>query len=132
MTTRPWVKLFPQMFTRSLMGAGAVKQIVFTYAIAHQDWQCFVELNPALMSALIGASEKDVEDAISFHCGPDPRSHSQEAEGARLIHEGGFLYRVVNGATYQAIASENDRRAYMRQKKRESRERLKKKKNKED
>ena len=117
-------KHFAKMYTGSMMGAGAHVFAVWGYAIANSSRNHVVDLNPRHLAALIGFTEAEAEAAIAFLCSPDPKSQSPLHEGRRLLHEGGFMYTLVNGAHYQAIRNEADRREYLRIKKRESRERI--------
>jgi hypothetical protein len=117
-------KAFAKMYTGSMMGAGAHVFVVWGYAIANAGRNHTVDLNPVHLAALIGFTEAEATRAIEFLCAPDPRSQSTAENGARLKHEGGFMYTLVNGAHYRAIRDEADRREYLRVKKQESRARL--------
>ena len=117
-------KFFASAFTGSLFGAGPHVFSVWAYAIAHtRDGE--VELNPAVLAAAIGMPVEEVHRAVDYLTSADPRSRSPEEDGRRLVHEGAYLYRVVNAANYRAIRCEDDRRAYNREKQRESRARRK-------
>lgn len=120
-------KHFESMYTGSMFGVGPTVFAVWGYVISHTKKDGCVELNPHLLGAMIGCPPKEIEDAITFLCGPDERSRSKDEGGRRMIREGEFDYRVVNFISYRNILNEDERRAYNRQKKRESRERLKSK-----
>ena len=88
-------KLFSSLFSKSLYGRGAVKQLVMCYVICNQKpdreigWQ--VELNPKLLADTFGdVSETKVREAIGFLCGPDDDSTNEEERGAKLIKLGGL------------------------------------------
>jgi len=84
-----------------------------------------LEINPALLAAMIGEPVERIQAAIDFLLSPDPNSRSSEEEGRRIVHEGAFSYRVVNHERYRAARSEEARRAQNRDAKRRQRERSK-------
>ena len=112
-------KLFASMFTGSMMGAGPTKFAVMSYVIGNavpdKTVGMQVEINPRLVAAMIGTTEKDVQEAIDFLTAPDPKSRSKEDGGARLVQIGQFDYRVVNGLKYQAIRNREERRKQVRE-----------------
>lgn len=118
-------KFFSCAFTGSMMGAGANVFAVWGYVVANTIDE-FVELNPRLLAAIIGATVEDMQSAIAVLCSPDPESRSDSEEGRRLVQSGRgpFSYRVVNHGLYNGIGNEQERRDYLRGKKREERERL--------
>lgn len=97
-----------------MFGMGAIPFAVMGYVIAKQvpdrKVGSQVTLNAALLAAILGESEKDVEKAIDKLCAPDPKSKSPAEGGRRLIKIGQFDYRVVNGAKYRAIRDDDMRR----------------------
>ena len=121
-------KLFESTFTGSMFGAGADIFAVWSYVIAHTSGGT-VELNPAMVGAVIGMKPAAVSEVIKYLCAPDPRSRSQEEDGRRIIHEGGFQYRVVNHFKYRAIKNSEERKEYNREAKRRERSRVKPKVN---
>lgn len=116
-------KFFASTFTGSMMGAGPAVFAVWSYVIANTEVDGFVELNPKLLAAIIGAPIEEMQAAIDKLCAPDPNSRNPEEEGRRLVKEGTFRYRVVSHAIYRALRNEEERRAYNREKQRESRKR---------
>jgi len=94
---------------------------VWTYAISNVGRTGHVELNPRLLSTLIGESEATIRDAISYLCNPDPQSRSKEKEGRRLLKTGEFEYFMVNYKQYDSLRSEDERREYKREWDREHR-----------
>lgn len=121
-------KHFQSMYTGSMYGAGATVFAVWGYCISHANGDDHsVELNSHMLSNMIGASVEDIEKAIAFLCSEDTRSRTVEHSGKRLIHEGGFQYLVVNHGKYRNIRSDEERRAYNRDKKRAERARNKEK-----
>jgi hypothetical protein len=112
-------KLFESLYSGSMVGAGAVRFAVWGFVIATQkpsrQYGSVVELNPRLLSAILGEAEKDVAEAIDFLCQPDPFSRSKEQDGRRLVRLGQFLFQVVNGAKYRAIRDEETRRTQNRE-----------------
>jgi hypothetical protein len=113
-------KLFASCFTGSMFGSGADVFAVWAYVIANcQD--STIELNPALLGAIIGADRAAIASAISYLCNPDPDSRNPAEDGRRLVHEGAFQYRVVSHAIYRRIQKEEDRREHNRLRKERSR-----------
>lgn len=116
-------KFFAQTFTGSMRGAGPTVFAVWGYIISNQLFNGSIELNPQDVADRIGCTVEDVEGAIAFLMAPDPKSRTKTSQGRRLLHDGGFLYTLVNGAVYRNIKDERERREYFRVKKQESRER---------
>ncbi len=113
-------KFFASTFTGSLYGAGPDIFAVWAYVIAHAI-ESRVELNPAVLGHALGTDPERVKAAITFLCSPDTNSRNKNEDGRRLIPEGSFQYLVVNHEIYRTIRNEDDRRAYNRDKQRESR-----------
>lgn len=107
-------KLFSSLYTGSMIGAGAVPFALMPYIISTANPDRvhggYVELNPVLLSAIFGVSEKEIEAGIEFLCSPDPRSRTPDEDGRRLVKISPFAYRVVNYVKYKAIRDEEDRR----------------------
>jgi hypothetical protein len=107
-------KHFSSMYSGSMVGSGALVFAVWGYVIANQkpdrEVGAQVELNPRLLSAILGETVEDVVRAVEFLCAPDPESRSKEEGGRRLIRLGQFDYRVVNGKKYLAMRDEEARR----------------------
>ncbi len=120
-------RAFESTFTGSMVGSGAKVFSVWFYVCSHMRSKDFtVELNPVVLAALIGESVESIREAIDFLCSPDPNSRSIEEEGRRLVKEGSFLYRVVNGKKYKEMRDEDERREYMKFYMRDVREKEKK------
>lgn len=107
-------KIFASLYTGSMIGAGPVVFALMPYIIANavpdKRIGAQVELNPVLLSAIIGTSPKEIEKAIEFLCQPDPKSRSPDEGGRRLIRLGTYDYRVVNYLKYRRIRDEEERR----------------------
>jgi uncharacterized phage protein (TIGR02220 family) len=111
-------KHFESMYTGSMVGSGAVVFAVWGYVISHQKPPSFiVELNSKLLAFILGEEEDNVKKAIEHLCSPDTKSRSREFEGRKLLQEGEYSYRVVNGAHYHNIRNNEERRAYWRDQK---------------
>lgn len=125
-------KHFASMYTGSMVGAGPVVFAVWGYVVANQsprdirdlESDIVVELNAQLLSFILGAKEEEVEKAINFLCSPDPRSRTLDEGGRRLVREGQFLYRVVNGRSYRWKRNHERERERLAQKQKRYRERL--------
>lgn len=103
------------MFTGSMVGQGAIKFSVMTYAIANAQpdkkaREMVVELNPKLLGLILGEKEADVQSAIEFLCQPDEKSRTEAKGGRRLIQRGEYDYLLVNGIKYRNIRNQEQRR----------------------
>lgn len=102
------------MYQGSMVGSGSHVFALMGYIIANmkpdKEVGAQVRLNVTLLSAIIGESEARIQEAVDFLCAPDSMSTSPAEDGRRLIKIGTFDYRVVNGAKYQAIRNEEERR----------------------
>ena len=107
-------KFFASAFTGSMMGAGADVFAVWAYAIANADVRGFVELNPKLLGAVIGAKPEAMATAIRKLTDPDPESRTEQEEGRRMVKEGSFIYRIVNYQAYRAMRDQDERREQQR------------------
>lgn len=118
-------RIFEQLYTGSMIGAGCPVFAVWGYVIANmrEDTEvgAQVELNPQLLGYILGAKEAEVQKAIDYLCAPDPRSRTKELEGRRLVQQGQFAYQVVNGAKYLAIRNAEQKRASDRLRKQKER-----------
>ena len=78
-TKGAWGKLYESTFTGSLYGIGPVVIAVWCYAVAHlRPPTGLVELNPKMLSGILGAPVEAVEQAIETLCAPDASSRTQE------------------------------------------------------
>lgn len=94
----------PEMFARSLVGAGSPVFAVLAYVIAHMEssprYGATVELNPKLLAFVIGDAQDVIEVAIRFMCQPglaDTESH----RGRLLVKVGEWEYMVVCPEQYR-------------------------------
>jgi hypothetical protein len=117
-------KHFASMYEGSMMGAGPTVFAVWGYVIS-KAVNGEVELNPRLITVLIGSTEEDVESAIDYLCSEDPRSRNKDENGRRLVKTGEYSYSVTSHALYRGIRHEDDRRDYNRRKQAEYREKKK-------
>ena len=107
-------KIFSNLFTGSMYGAGAPAFSLMSYVIANMrpdktvGFQ--VELNVKDLANRIGEPQETIQKAIDFLCSPDPLTTTQGKEGRRLIQVGTFAYQVVNGVHYATIRNEEERR----------------------
>lgn len=101
-----------------MVGSGPVMFAVWGYVIAKmqpdKEVGAQVDLNPKLLAFTLGTEESEVESVITKLCSPDPNSRSKDEDGRRLVQVGTFSYRVVNGARYAEMRSEEARREYNR------------------
>ena len=113
-------KFFSSAFTGSMIASGSDVFAVWGYIVAN-TFKSTIELNPRLLSAVIGESSERMQVALDFLCSADPQSRTPDQDGRRLIHEGGFQYHVVNHEKYRAIQNEEERREYNRKAKQKER-----------
>ena len=115
-------KSFSRMYQGSMVGAGSHIYAVWGYCISCADPEDHtVDLNPVLLSAIIGDTVERMEEAVSYLCSPDPNSHCQEENGARLVHQTGFSYFLVTHEAYRDMKNNEELRAYHRENKRKQR-----------
>jgi len=114
--------LYASTFTGSMIGTSPVVFAVWAYVVAN-GYGGEIDLHPKLLAAIFGTTEADVVAAIRLHCAPDPDSRSDADEGRRLRHIGGVRYEIINHELYKNARALEEKRAYNRAKKRESRER---------
>lgn len=117
-------KAYEAMYEGSMVGAGLGAFAVWNYCIA-KNRSGVVELNPKLLAFVLGATPKEIVEAITKLCDKDTGSRSKECEGRRLLREGEYQYRMVNWAKYEGCKSAEDLREYNRRKQAESRARKK-------
>ncbi len=120
-------KTFESLYEGSMVGAGSHVFAVWNYAITKQVFdkqisQMVVRLNPALLAAIIGDTEARMKEAIEFLCAPDAKTTTPGSDGRRMIQLGTFDYQMVNGARYQALRNEEDRRNQNRENQRRFRD----------
>lgn len=119
-------RIFEQLYTGSMIGAGCPVFAVWGYVIANMradmEVGAQVELNPQLLGYILGAKEPEIQKAIDYLCAPDPRSRSKAEDGRRLIRLGQFAYQVVNGAKYLAVRNAEQKRASDRLRKQKERQ----------
>jgi hypothetical protein len=110
-----WGKIYESVFERSLVGAGSATFAVWSYCIAKaRPPQGIVELNPAILAAIIGEHPKTIEGAIEKLCKPDKASHTNGSEGRRLERVHPYTYRMVNWKLYRGPKSPEQLREYYR------------------
>lgn len=124
-TAQMYGKIYESTFSGSMVGSGSVVFSIWAYVIAHTKPDSMVELNPSLLSAVLGESEEKITEGIKQLCSPDPKSRSKAHEGRRLLPKSEFLFFVPRYKHYHGLRNDEERRQYFREKKREQRERLK-------
>lgn len=118
-------KIFESTFTGSMIGAGGTVFAVWGYVISHTKPPGIVELNPVLLSALIGESVEKIKEAIQYLSSPDEMSRTPDDEGRRLVQVDQFLYRVPTWQKYRNMRNDEERRQYFAEAKRRQRQREK-------
>ena len=83
------------MYQGSMVGAGAKVFAVWGYCIANADPESHcVDLNPALLAAVLGESVENIKDAVEYLASPDVNSHNKEHEGRRIIPTTGRMHMM--------------------------------------
>jgi len=118
-------KIFESLFTGSMVGSGSHIFAVWSYVIANTKPDSSVELNPIILAAILGEPPERIGAAIAFLLAPDARSRSKVEDGRRLVQEGEFLYSVPTYEHYHNVRTNEERREYFRDKKREQRRKTK-------
>ena len=114
-------KHFASMYTGSMVGSGLHVFSVWGYIIAN-TYKSHIELNPAVLAAILGCEVKQIEEAIKYLCQEDAKSRNKKHKGARLIKEGEYQYFITGHEKYRSILNEDERRQYNRDAKRRERE----------
>ena len=129
-------KHYAVMYCGSMVGAGFGAFSVMGYVIANMKPDRVVgfqvELNTKILSAVFGEKEDEIQKAIDYLCAPDEHTRTPGDDGRRLVKVGTFSYRVVNGAHYDRIRNEEDRREQNRQAQIRHREKKKPRRKTED
>lgn len=121
-----YAKLYQQVATSSLtQNETIVVRGVFFMLLAVADREGHVLGTDGAIARIINVDRRTFDEAVGRLMQPDPDSMSQDEEGRRVIRMTGVpgLF-VVNYEKYSGMANDAERRAYYRQKKVESRERL--------
>jgi hypothetical protein len=116
-------KIYPSLYRGSMIGAGPVAFALWPYIItnARPDDGSLIDLNPELISAIIGCKPSEIQSAIDFLCAPDDRSRTPTSNGCRLIKRSPLTYFVVNLEQYRFLDDCDDRREYWRDQKEKQR-----------
>lgn len=117
-------KWFASTYTGSMIGAGANVFAVWSWVVANAGPDGLLEINPALLAAMIGEPVDDIEKAIAYLCAPDAKSRSSAEGGRRIVHVEAFLYSVVNHEKYRAMRDEERRRTQNREAQRRRRQKV--------
>ncbi len=111
------VRRFASMYTGDLVGRGAAVLAIWGYVLTHiRPTDGFVELNPLILTSILGEGIEDVMGAIEILCEPDELSESPEIEnGRKLIQVSLYLYKVVDANNIQRCVSKEGRKKYMKE-----------------
>jgi hypothetical protein len=117
MTITPYGRIYATLYEGSLYGKSALHFAVMGYVISKQvpesrdpEARTFVDLNPLALARLFSDSEENVQAVIDELCGEDKKSRTKDEGGRRLVKDGQFRYRVVNGTHYRNLADQERRR----------------------
>lgn len=103
-------KVFESLYTGSMVGTSPLMFAVWNYCIAASKPPGYVELNPGIIAAILGATKDEVQQVIDTLCEPDEMSRTPDEEGRKLVQEGHFLYRMPTWPKYNAIRNDEKRR----------------------
>jgi hypothetical protein len=119
-------KTFAKMFQGSMVGSGSNVFAVWCYCITNADHDLHtVDLNPFLLSAILGDTKEKIDSAINYLSSPDANSHNTEYEGRRIINTCGHEYFIVSHANYRNMRNNEELREYFKESKRKQRESIK-------
>jgi len=116
-------KWFKSAYTGSMYGAGEHVFAVWSWVVANAGPSGVVEINPRALADSIGSTPERMQAALEYLTGEDSDSRTKAEGGRRLLHEGGYQYRIVNHGVYRSLRDEQERRDYNRTKMQESRAR---------
>lgn len=105
-----YAKVFRQMYTGSMYGAGLHVFAVWGWMLANKDAEGHVEVNPVMVANMLGGLPEDVQEALAYLLKPDPASRAKEHDGRRVIKIGEYEYEIVNHAKYRDKASKDNKR----------------------
>jgi hypothetical protein len=117
-------KVFDQLFTGSMVGAGAHVFSTFTYMIACCDSEGVVDVHPITVGAILGEPPERVEAALLYIQAKDAKSRSTELEGRRAVQLLPHRYQLVNYKKFRDIRNEEDRREQNRLAQKKHRDKL--------
>lgn len=96
-----YAKVFQDMYTGSMYGAGCHVFATWGWILAHKDEKGEVEVNVRRVASELGASPDQIQEAVEYLASPDPESRTRTEEGRRIIRISQFGYRVVNSGKYR-------------------------------
>lgn len=115
-------KIFKQLWTGSMCGAGIVQQATFIWMIANANRDGLVEVNPRLLAFQFGdVKESQIDYALRVLAEPDEESRTPDHDGRRIEFVDGFTWRILNYEYYRDLRSAEARREYKREWMREKR-----------
>ena len=108
-------KVFEQMYTGSMVGAGLNVYSLWPYMIACCDSEGDVDVHPVAVAAILGAKVDDIKGALDYLLAPDEHSRSEEHDGARIVKVLENRYHLVNYEKYRSIRDQDVRREQIRE-----------------
>jgi len=99
-------------FTGSLVDTPPYTRVVFLLMLVQKNRQGLFEGNADYISRICKISLQDAEESLMILSAPDPKSDSQEADGARIIQLSPRRWQIVNAEKYDVMAGEERARAY--------------------
>lgn len=113
-----YTKLFESIVTSTIWQEDLATKVVWITMLALKNGRHEVEASVPGLAHVAGVSLQDCEAALKRFESPDPYSRNQEHEGRRIQKvSGGWL--ILNGAKYQMMLNEEERKAYKAAKQRE-------------
>ncbi len=108
-------KVFEQMYTGSMVGAGTNVYSLWPYMIACCDSDGDVDVHPVAVAAILGGKVDEIKSALEYLLAPDENSRSEEHNGARIVKVLENRYHLVNYEKYRAIRDQDVRREQIRE-----------------
>ena len=119
-----YTKLFEEIVASSVWDEDDKTRLVWITMLAIKNRDHFVRGTNRYLALAARVSQEDCDRALEKLSSPDASSRTPDNEGRRIRRENGG-WTILNGEKYQQALSYEDRKAYNREKKAESRRRKK-------
>lgn len=120
-----YTKLFSSILASTIWGESKETKIVWITMLAMCDRFGKVDASIPGLATIARLTVSETESAIHVLAGPDPYSRTKEHDGRRIVEVNGG-WQILNYESYRKKMSSDERREYLKFKKRESRERQRK------
>ena len=110
-----YARIYEQIFSSSIMEEDLETRYIWFCLLTLADREGFVDMTIPAIARRINIEEISVSNAITKFMAPDPSSRTDTAEGRRIekIRES-FGWKIINYIQYRDLRNEENRREYMR------------------